>query len=241
MQPVAVGALHDQNIGALADRLRVANDRDVRTADIAAEHEAALLVAAFFINIEDDMGAAQHMAGIHQGEGNAGKDLAGPVIAYAHKLVHGPGRICLGVERLKGPLALFLAAAVDVFHILFLDRGAVLQHHRAQIAGGRGAENVALKAVFDQAGDAARVIDVGMGKDQAVNMFALAESAAVFLKGVLAFALNQAAVKHDGLPVDFEQMLRAGDGTCCAIKGKFHGLHLSSSECQIVIACSVRW
>ena len=46
MQPVAVGALHDQDVGPVADRLRVANDRDIRAADIAAEHQAPELAAA---------------------------------------------------------------------------------------------------------------------------------------------------------------------------------------------------
>ena len=106
-----------------------------------------------------------------------------------------------------------------------------MQHHRAQVAGGRGAEDVALKAVFDQTGDAARVIDVGVGKDQAVDLRALAVIAAVFLKGLLAFALKQAAVEHDGFAVDLEQMLRAGHGTGCAIEGNFHAMHLSSRSC----------
>jgi len=48
------------------------------------------------------------------------------------------------------------------------------------------------------------VIDVGVGQDQAVDCGTPAVIAAVLFKGFLAFALNQAAVKHDGLAVDFE-------------------------------------
>ena len=65
-----------------------------------------------------------------------------------------------------------------------------------------------------------------MGKNQAVDVLALAGFAAVFLEGFLAFALNQAAVEHDGFAVNFEQVLRTGHGTGGAIEGNSHAIPL---------------
>lgn len=81
------------------------------------------------------------------------------------------------------------------------------EHYRAQIPGCRGAEDIALKTVLDQTGDPARVIDVSVGKDQAVDALALAGIAAVSLEGFLAFALKQSTVEHDGFAVNFDQVL----------------------------------
>ncbi len=49
-----------------------------------------------------------------------------------------------------------------------LNFGAVAQHDGAQITGGVGANNVALEATFDQVGNVAAVVDVGMGQNQDV-------------------------------------------------------------------------
>jgi hypothetical protein len=152
-------------------------------------------------------------------------------------LIHGLGYIGLGVERLEEFLALLLAPPVDELHVLFLDRGAVHEHYCAQVAGCRRAEDIALKSVPDQTGDPARVIDVGVGKNQAVDVLALAGIAAVSLEGFLAFALKHATVEHDGFAVNFDQVLRTGHGTGGAIEGNFHAVPLFIE----ILRASVEW
>ena len=151
-----------------------------------------------------------------------GKNLVAPIIAEAHELFHGPGHIFRGVERLKEHLPVFPAVLVDKFHILFLEKGAVHEHDGTEIAGGGGADNITAKTVSDQTGDAARVIDVGMGKDEGIDFLALAEFTAVALKCLFAFSLKHAAVEHDGSTIDFNKMQRAGNGAGRPVEGDFH-------------------
>jgi len=204
------------------------------------------------------MGAAQHVTGIHQGEKYAGKELMGAIVAEPDELIHGLGNIGLGVEGLEEVFTLLLATTIDKFHVLFLDKSAVHKHHRRQIAGCRRAKDIAFKTVPDEAGDAARVIDVRVGKNQTIDALAPAKPATVFFYFFLALALKQAAIEHDGFAVNFEQMLRAGHGMNGAIEGDFHaalllgdhiysppalhyravGVHLPCVRPFIVILCS---
>lgn len=107
-------------------------------------------------------------------------------------------------------MTLLLATTIDEFYVLFLDKSAVQEHHCRQVSGCRRAKDIAFKTIPDEAGDAARVIDVRVGKNQAIDALAPAKPAAVFLEGFLSLALKQATIEHDGFAVNFEQMLRAG-------------------------------
>ena len=66
------------------------------------------------------------------------------------------------------------------------------------------------------------MIDMGMGEHQDVNAAAFAGAPAVQFKGLLAFALEESAVKHYAVAVDVNKMLRACHGFCCAMKSDFH-------------------
>lgn len=180
------------------------------------------------------MGAAEHVPGINQDERNSGEEFMGAVVAQAHELIHGSGHIGFSVERLEEALALLLATTVDKLNVLFLDRCAVHEHHCAEVAGCRGAEDVTLETVPDKTGDTARVIDVSVGKNQAIDVLASAGITAVSFEGFFAFTLKQAAVEHDGFAVDFEEVLRTGYGMDGAIKGNFHVILLTRTAiCNI--------
>ena len=66
------------------------------------------------------------------------------------------------------------------------------------------------------------MIDMGMGKDEGIDLFPLAEFAAVALKGLFAFSLVHAAVEHDGFTIDFNKMQGAGNSFGRPVEGDFH-------------------
>ena len=88
------------------------------------------------------------------------------------------------------------------------------------------------------------MIDMGMGKDEGIDLFPLAEFAAVALKGLFAFSLVETAVEHDGSAVDFNKMQGAGNGPGGPVKGDFHdfplrlgfaGYSIQGAECCVKI------
>jgi len=222
VQPVTVCALHDQDVGAVGEWNGVTNYGDISSSYIAAEHNAPLSAGFLVIDVEDDMGAAQHVTCIDQGEMDAGEELMAPVVAQTDELLHGFGHIGLSIEGLEEALAFLLATAIDELHVLLLDKGAVHEHNGAQVAGCRCAENIAVKTVLDETGNTTRVINVGMGKNQAVDGFAITQFTAVSLVGFLTLALEQAAVEHDFFIVNLYQVLGSGDGLGGPLEGNFH-------------------
>jgi len=226
VQTVTVGALHDQDVGAVGEWNGVTNYWDISSSDIAAEHKAPFSAGLLVFDVEDDMCAAQHVTCIDQGEMDTGEKLMAPVVAQTHELLHGFGRIGLGIEGLEEALAFLLATAIDEFHVLLLDKGAVHEHNGTQVPGCRCAENVTVKTVLDETGDTTRVINVGMGKNQAVDGFAITQFTAVSLVGLLTLALEQAAVEQDFFVVYLEHVLGSGDGLGGSLEGNFHGVFL---------------
>ena len=96
------------------------------------------------------------------------------------------------------------------------------QHDVAQVGGGLGGVDRAAEAGFDQAGQVAAVIDVGVREDHRIDIRRLEAEAAVALVGLGARALVQPAVEQDGVPVDLEQVLGAGDSLGGAVEVDFH-------------------
>ena len=191
MALVAVGGLHDQDVRPVGGRGRIADDGDVGAADVAAVEQPLPPAGVMVVDVEDDVGAAQDVAGVDHGQVDAGKDLSAPVVAEADELLHGRDHVLLGVERFEEDLVLGAALlAVDVFDVALLDGGAVHQHRRAQVAGGGGGVDVAAEAVLHQAGNGAGVVDMGVGEDHRVDGGGVAEILAVARKRLLAAALE---------------------------------------------------
>jgi len=207
MLTVAVGALHDEDIRALAQHGRIIDDGNPAPPNIAAEDQPEVAILLLIMDVENHVGTAHHMAGIHQGEMHAGQDLPLAVITDADELIHGRDHIVLGVEGFKFLLPVLSAELIDEGHVLFLDVRGIHKHHRAEVAGGRGADNISPEPFLDQAGDAAGMIDVGVGQDQAIEILSRAKAVAVEFEGLLALALKQPAIKKNPLAVHLKQML----------------------------------
>ena len=128
----------------------------------------------------------------------------------------GVGHGVQGLHRLPaGPLALLVLP----LGVALLDVGGVPQHDGHELPGETGGDDLAVKALLDQQGDAAGVVDVGMG-DQYIVDIAGGEVQRVVV--VLIPALLKAAVDEDLGPVDFQTVAAAGDRVGRAEKGQFH-------------------
>ena len=140
--------------------------------------------------------------------------LAGlDILPHLHGVGHGVDGLHL---RTAGPLVL----AVLVLRVLLLDVGGVLQHDVQQVRCQPRGDDAALKPVFDEHGDAAGVVDVGVGHQHHVDAARVEGQSGVV---DLIAALLQAAVHQDLLSVDLQTMAAAGDALVSAVKAQLHG------------------
>ena len=107
-----------------------------------------------------------------------------------------------------------------VLRVLLLDMGGVLQHDVQQVGGHPGGDDLALKAVFDQHGDAPGVVDMGMGHQHRVDAAGVERQGRVV---DLVTPLLKAAVHKYILAVDLHTVAAAGNAPIRAVKTKLHG------------------
>ena len=165
VQPISIGAFHDQQINLMILFIKVQGrifyDRFVESAHIARKTNRN--VAAVIAGPYQGDGRAENVACVAEGKGHSWRDGQGAVIAQTDKVAQTGCGILHGVEGLQWRLALPGPLLVDIEGILFLNVAGVSQHGRAEIARrGRG-KDVAPEAVFDERGNVARVVDMGMG------------------------------------------------------------------------------
>ena len=114
-----------------------------------------------------------------------------------------------------------LALLVLPLGVHLLDVGRVLEHHRHQLGGEAGGDNLPLEPLLDQQGDAAGVVNVGVGDDHIVNIVGGKVQHGIV---PLVLALLQAAVNEDLPALHLQAVAAAGDGLGRPEKGEFHGV-----------------
>ena len=140
------------------------------------------------------------------------------VFAGGDEFLH-PQGILHGVKRLHHRPAGPEVLAVFILRVGLLDMGRVLEHDVHKLGGEAGGENAALEALLYQQGNAAGVVDVGVGHQDIVNIACMEGQAAVIH---LVPALLQAAVDEDLLAVYLQAMAAAGNALVSAEKMQFH-------------------
>jgi hypothetical protein len=98
-----------------------------------------------------------------------------------------------------------------------------------QVAGAAGTPDFAFKALFDQQGQVATVVEVGVREDDGVNVVGLHWQWRAVTQAQLFVALEQAAVDHELLTVVLHQKLGAGHRTGPAQKSDADVVHASIS------------
>ena len=214
---VAVGGFHQHVVGAV-EKLGVADDGLIHIADITGEHHGPRLAA--LTARQFDAGGAQQVPGVDELRRYVVCDLyllavlAGlDILPHLHGVGHGVDGLHL---RPAGPLVL----AVLVLRVLLLDVGGVLQHDVQQIRRQPRGDDAALEPVFDEHGDAPRVVDVGVGHQHHVDAARMERQGGVV---DLVPSLLQAAVHQYFLSVDLQTMAAAGNALVSAVKAQLHG------------------
>ncbi len=109
------------------------------------------------------------MAGIIKGYLNTGHHLVGAFIPNTDEIFQTFNRIGHGVIRFKERFTFTHPFPVKIFNVILLNFSAVAEHKGAEVPGSIGANNVALKATFDEVGNITAVIDVSMREDEGIN------------------------------------------------------------------------
>ena len=214
--PVAVGGLHDHVVRPL-EQHRVPDDGLVDVADVSGEDDGLPHVP--FMELHRNGSGAQQVARVGKGGGHALAHADLLVVLAGMDVGHGAHGVLHGVDGLHKGTARALVAAVVVLCVGHLDVGAVHQHDLHEPRGKAGGPDLALEAVLDEHGDAARVVDMGVGHQDVVD--------GVGLEGQLMVVdlvppLLQAAVDQDSLPVDLKAVTAAGHTLVRSVKVQFH-------------------
>ena len=197
----------------------VPDDRLIHVADIAGKDDDPRLAALG--EGQADAGRAQQVAGVDEHGVHAVTDVdLLAVLAGVHELPH-PHGILHRVQRLLHGAARPLVLTVFILGVALLNMGGVLQHDIQQLRRQASGEDTALKALLDQQGDTAGVVDMGVRHQHIVDLARVERQAGVI---DLVPALLQAAVNEDVLAAHLQTMAAAGDTLICSVKAQFHGV-----------------
>ena len=220
MVPVPVGALHDHVVRPLEGD-RVPNDGLVDVANVPGEDD--LFLHPVLLQPQFHAGRTQQVAGVHEPQLHPGAQVHDLAILRRGDVGGHLGRVLHCVQGLHrrpaGPLALLVLP----LGVHLLDVGRVLEHHRHQLGGEAGGDNLPLEPLLDQQGDAAGVVNVGVGDDHIVNIVGGKVQHGIV---PLVLALLQAAVNEDLPALHLQAVAAAGDGLGRPEKGEFHGVSL---------------
>ena len=155
--------------------------------------------------------------------------------------------VLTGVQELRHPLGVrhgvkglhtggagALALAVFPLGVLLLNVGGVQQHDLKQLGGEPGGEDAALEALLDQHGDAAGVVDVGVGHQYVVDGVG---GKGELIVGHLVPSLLQSAVDEDAFTVDLQAVTAAGHALVRAKETELHKGNLLAEFCVLSL-CS---
>src|SRR5262249_33406564 len=150
------------------------------------------------------------MAGVYETHLHARKEIVGPIIRHRVELSHRPVRVLTRVERLDERLAGF-TFLVEVLGVFLLNFAGIGHHDRGEVARRGRAVDGAVKALPDEVGQVAAVIDVRVAQDEGIYLSGAEWKMAVALARLVAFALVEAAVEQHTAAGGLDQVHRAGN------------------------------
>ena len=222
VQAVTVGGLADEVV-ALREELRRAEDMAVEAPDVARVGDAFPL--ALLLDFERADGGAEHVPRVGEGEEDIVTDAETAVVANGDKVLHALLDVVVVVEGLHLGLVEAVHLLVVPADILRLYESSVLQHDSAQVARGGGGNDVAAETEPEDVGEQPRVVNVGMGQDDVVDVLRFETEVAVGGIGLHAFALVHAAIKENAHAFFCgDEVLAAGNFLCSTEKLYFHGV-----------------
>jgi len=111
---------------------------------------------------------------------------------------------------------------VEVEGVFLLDVGGVVEHDFGDVESRRSAEDGAGETGFDESGEIAAVVDVGVREDDGVEVAGVAGELFVFLSCFGSVSLKESAVEEEAELSAFDKVLAAGDFLGGPVKGDLH-------------------
>src|SRR2546425_7305495 len=207
MFTVAVGAF-DLEVVHVLNRLRVAQDVVLATADVAAEKKPVF--AAGLANVEDDLSGAEDVTGVPERDRHTVDHREGAVVVEGYELAHGLFGVPGSVEWFDWRQACPGASFGDILRVGALNFGGVLQHDGGKVPSGERAVNIAEVALVAKVWQIPAMVDMRVAEHDGVEPFRVERKVSVPLDGFAAFALEQTALEQKPSPVEFEQKHGAG-------------------------------
>ena len=168
-------------------------------------------------------GRAEDMAGIGKQEFDGVFDGEPFAIRYRLELPKGNRYIGKRIQWFKRRFSLALSTFVDETRIAFLNVGRIFEHNAAQVECSRRAVNFTAKTLLNKHRDEARMIDVGMRKNEVIDRCWVETKMPVEFIGFEAHALKHATIEQNTFALfKCEQVLGTGYGTGGAVKRKLH-------------------
>lgn len=115
---------------------------------------------------------------------------------------------------------LAFALFVQVEDVRLLNVAAVQKHIGRKVAGSRCTPDVATKALLDEIGQLACMVDVGVAENNSVDAFQ--GEVQVAGVGIGPVALVEAAIEQNAFAVDLQQVHGAGNFLGRAVKCELH-------------------
>ena len=224
MQPVAIGGLHEQDVG-LGHRIGIHHDGNAVASEVAGEDEPPSADHA----LHD--GRAEDVAGMHEPGFDAGRRCEARAPVHALDQGQRAVRVGRGEER-QGRIVATRPVTVGEARLFLLQMRRVRQQDLEQIGGAARAIHGTAEAVPDEPRQVARVIDVRMAQDNGGERAGFERRARPVPQAQGLEPLEEPAVEQESAVAVLEQMLGAGDGAArgpeegqgCA-RGHWHGVY----------------
>ena len=186
-------------------RLGIADDRQAAPADVAGEDQA---VVARLGDPDVHRRGAEDVAGVEELEREVLPQVGDAAVGHADHQLLGRDGVGQGVQRLA--LRARLAAPLEELEVLLLDVRGVREHDRAEVAGRRRGVDGAVEAVPHQQREPARVVDVGVAQDHAVDPARVEGQLEVQRVRLRPPSLEESGVEQESPARGLEQVHRAG-------------------------------
>lgn len=171
MHAVPVGGFN-QHIVRFLKLIRIINDGNVPSPDIAGKKKSAALIV--LLDGQPDTGGAENMTRF--------AELGGDSVGHRNRLMIGRGLhqrnslldIPLRIERLIGErtgFTLFFMAGFFMFNVLLLQEGGIFHNNLRNFSRSRRAENVTGKSFFNQLGQPTAMVEMSVREQHSVDRF----------------------------------------------------------------------
>ncbi len=155
------------------------------------------------------------MAGADVADGDSGGDLALLVERHRLEQTHRLEGVAPGEERARVGVAA-VALLLREAGLLFLQGAGVFEHQAGERAGRPRAVDRAAVALRHESRQEARVVEMGVGEDDGVDLLRPERERAPVALLELVVALEETAVDEQAGVAELEQGAAAGDGAACA-------------------------